>query len=155
MQKEQKPKIRCLLSTCKVKFIPKNTKTKFCCASHRVMQWRIDKNKFDKQLPMCYLCAMNVQDKRSYAKESTKSKPTGVRFDLEKVDFIKAKEKLNTYQKVVDFLLNKYWWEHKIAKPTHKEVPMVYDVPKTDRITHDEYNPWQEAKPKIDQYAAY
>ena len=98
---------------------------------------------------------MNVQDKRSYAKESTKSKPTGVRFDLEKVDFIKAKEKLNTYQKVVDFLLNKYWWEHKIAKPTHKEVPMVYDVPKRDRITHDEYNPWQEAKPKIDQYAAY
>lgn len=60
---------------------------------------------------------------RSYAKESTKSKPTGVRFDIEKSDFVKGREKLNTFQKVVDFLLNKYWWDHKIAKPSHKEVP--------------------------------
>jgi len=45
MKKEEKPKVKCLLSTCNVKFIPKNTKTKFCCASHRVTQWRIDKTK--------------------------------------------------------------------------------------------------------------
>jgi hypothetical protein len=104
---------------------------------------------------MCYLCAMNVQHKRSYAKESTKSKPTGVRFDLEKVEFVKTKEKLNTYQKVVDFLLNKYWWEHKVAKPTHKEVPMFYDSPKIDKGIYNETSIWQEPKPKIDQYAAY
>jgi len=68
---------------------------------------------------------MEEKKRRSYAKESTKSKPSGVRFDLEKVEFVKTKEELNTYQKVVDFLLNKYWWEFKIAKPTHKEVPPI------------------------------
>lgn len=66
---------------------------------------------------------MNVQNKRSYAKESTKSKPTGIRFDIEKSDLVKSREKLNTFQKVVDFLLNKYWWECKIAAPSHKGLP--------------------------------
>ena len=76
---------------------------------------------------MCYFCEIYVKRKcnimRSYAKESTKSNPSGIRFDLEKVQFVKDKEKLNTYQKVVDFLLNKYWWEFKVAKPTYKESP--------------------------------
>ena len=52
-----------------------------------------------------------------------KSKPTGVRFDLEKIEFIKNREKLKSNQQVVDFLMNKYWWEVKVAVPTYKEVP--------------------------------
>lgn len=90
-------------------------------------------------LRLCYICAMNVQKDRSYAKESTKSKPTGIRFDLEKVEFVKIREKLNTYQKVVDFLLNKFWWEHKIPIVTAKEAPplhlkseSVVEVPKQE-----------------------
>jgi len=76
-------------------------------------------------LRMCYVCAMDVQNNRSYAKESNKSKPSGVRFDLEQLDFIQKREpKLNTKQKVVDFLLNKYWWEQKVdTKPNHKGLP--------------------------------
>ena len=86
---------------------------------------------------MCYVCAMEDKQERSYAKESTKSKPTGVRFDLEKSEFVKKREKLNTFQKVVDFLLNKYWWENRMPVPTHKEAPplalkqeMVQEQPK-------------------------
>jgi len=67
---------------------------------------------------------MNVQNDRSYAKESTKTKPSGVRFDKEQLEFIQKKEpKLTTKQKVVDFLLNKFWWEFKVAKPSHKGLP--------------------------------
>lgn len=62
---------------------------------------------------MCYFCATMAQ----------KSKPTGIRFDLEKVNLIKEKEKLTTNQQVVDFLMNRYWWEHKLAIPTYKGVP--------------------------------
>lgn len=73
---------------------------------------------------MCYICAMNVQNDRSYAKESTKTSPSGVRFDKEQLEFIQKKElKLTTKQKVVDFLLNKYWWENKVAVPNHKGLP--------------------------------
>ena len=52
-----------------------------------------------------------------------KTKPIGVRFDTEKLDFIKVREKLSSNQQVVDLLMNKYWWEHKIPVPTHKEAP--------------------------------
>lgn len=67
---------------------------------------------------------MNVQNNRSYAKESTKSNPTGIRFDKEQLEFIQKKEpKLTTKQKVVDWLLNKFWWEYKVAVPSHKGLP--------------------------------
>jgi hypothetical protein len=98
---------------------------------------------------MCYICAMEDKKQRSYAKESNKSKPSGVRFDLEKVEFLKKKENLNTFQKVVDFLLNKYWWEYKVAIPTHKGLPPskdFYDAEKIDKIKHDEFEQWQEVE---------
>jgi hypothetical protein len=92
---------------------------------------------------------------RSYAKESTKSKPSGIRFDLEQLEFIQKREsKLNTKQKVVDFLLNKYWWEQKIdAKPNHKGLPPEYDAPKIENPIHDESPMFSQ--PKINQYDAY
>jgi hypothetical protein len=33
-------KIKCLYSKCEIEFVPKNTKTRFCCAVHRVMWHR-------------------------------------------------------------------------------------------------------------------
>lgn len=51
----------------------------------------------------------------NYQKNKTKSGPTGIRFDLEKVDYIKKRENLTTNQQVVNFLTEKYWWELKIA----------------------------------------
>lgn len=55
-----------------------------------------------------------------------KTKPIGVRFDPEKLDFIKSQEKVKTNQQVVDFLVNKYWWENKVPTPTHKESPPLH-----------------------------
>ncbi len=73
---------------------------------------------------MCYVCAMDVQNNRSYAKESTKTTPSGIRFDKEQLEFVQKKEpKLTTKQKVVDFLLNKFWWDNKVAIPSHKGLP--------------------------------
>lgn len=77
---------------------------------------------------------MNVQNDRSYAKESTKTNPSGVRFDKEQLEFIQKKEpKLTTKQKVVDFLLNKFWWENKVSVPNHKGLPPEESVaPQTE-----------------------
>jgi hypothetical protein len=73
---------------------------------------------------------MNVPKDRSYAKESTKTNPSGIRFDKEQLEFIQKREsKLNTKQKVVDFLLNKYWWEFKVKlEPNHKGLPPVSEI---------------------------
>lgn len=105
---------------------------------------------------MCYICAMNVQNDRSYAKESTKTSPSGVRFDKEQLEFIQNKEpKLTTKQKVVDFLLNKFWWENKVSKPSHKGLPPdeivtvlhdAFDGKKTDRVKYDEAGMFSEQK---------
>lgn len=57
---------------------------------------------------------------------ANKSNPTGIRFDLDKIEFIKQREKLTTNQQVVDFLMNKYWWGNRMPIPTHKEVPPIY-----------------------------
>ena len=47
--------------------------------------------------------------------EKIKKNPTSVRFDKEKMDFIKEKENLSTVQKVFTFLLDKYWWERQVG----------------------------------------
>ncbi len=59
----------------------------------------------------------------SYQKESEKTRPTGIRFDIDKLTFIQKRENVPTKQKVVDFLLNKYWWENKVSHVTAKETP--------------------------------
>lgn len=91
--------------------------------------------------------------KRSYAKASYKTKPYTVRFDIEKFNFFMSREKLETAQQLVDHFLNGYWWQWKVAKPTHKDVPPVYDAPKIENPVHDEPKQW--AEPKIGQYEAY
>jgi hypothetical protein len=41
--------------------------------------------------------------------------PIGIRFNDEKLEFVKTNENLSSPQKVVNYLLDKYWWEHKIS----------------------------------------
>ena len=45
--------------------------------------------------------------------KGSKTNPTGVRFDIAKLNFIKEVEKLETPQQVVTFLMEKYWLENK------------------------------------------
>jgi hypothetical protein len=44
-----------------------------------------------------------------------KTKPTGVRFDPEKLKLIMRREKLETPQAVVTFLIDAYWWQNKLT----------------------------------------
>ena len=44
-----------------------------------------------------------------------KTKNISIRFDEDKVAFAMAEEKIESHQKLVDFLLEKYWWEKKIG----------------------------------------
>lgn len=44
-----------------------------------------------------------------------KSKNISIRFDEEKTAFALLEEKIEKHQKLVDFLLDKYWWEKKIG----------------------------------------
>lgn len=87
---------------------------------------------------------MEEKKQRSYAKESTKTTPTGIRFDIDKLAFVQKRENVPTKQKVVDFLLNKYWWENKIPTVTAKEAPPL--SLKTERVVDE---PIELPKPKI------
>lgn len=39
---------------------------------------------------------------------------TSIRFNPEKLNLIKARENLETAQKVVDYLVDAYWWQNKL-----------------------------------------
>ena len=52
--------------------------------------------------------------------------PVSIRFDADKLEFIMSREKLTSKQQVIDLLVNKYWWEHKLPIPTPKESPPLY-----------------------------
>lgn len=81
--------------------------------------------------------------------KANKSNPFSIRVDLEKFGFVKYREKLESGQQVVDFLLNKYWWEHKMPHVTPKEappidmkvsaqpIPAVFDAPKVTPINDE------------------
>lgn len=52
----------------------------------------------------CYICSYMTK---------LKSQPIGIRFDLQKLEFIKGAENLPTPQQVVNFLMEEYWWKSK------------------------------------------
>src|SRR6185295_11929064 len=52
-----------------------------------------------------------------------RSPQTSIRFDKEKLDLIKARESLPTVQKVVDYLVDAYWWQHKLNPVTKTGQP--------------------------------
>lgn len=62
-----------------------------------------------------------------------KSIQTSIRFDPDKLELVKKKEKLKSSQKVVDFLIDAYYWKHKFHITTLAEkVPYVAPaIPKT------------------------
>ncbi len=70
--------------------------------------------------------------------------PSSVRFDSEKMDFIKNKEGLNSVQKVFTFLLDRYWWEHKIT--VIQQIP-INEVP--TNVTYDSRYTFKPPKQKI------
>ncbi len=74
--------------------------------------------------------------------KANKSNPFSIRVDLEKFDFVKKREKLDTGQQTVDFLLNKYWWENKLPHITAKEAP-----PLELKTMQDLTKPTNEIKP--------
>lgn len=96
---------------------------------------------FGGVLQVCYICVTMVK--------ANKSKPFSIRVDLEKFGFVKNREKLESGQQVVDYLLNKYWWENKMPHVTPKEAPplelkipvqatpVAFDAPPL-KITYDE-----------------
>lgn len=47
-----------------------------------------------------------------------------VRFDPKKLELIKTREGLTTFQKVVDYLVDSYWWQHKL-NPSTKNGPVT------------------------------
>lgn len=51
-----------------------------------------------------------------------RSPQTSIRFDKAKLDLIKAREGLPTVQRVVDYLVDAYWWQHKL-NPASKNGP--------------------------------
>lgn len=73
-----------------------------------------------------------------------KSNPVSVRFDLEKVEFVKTAENLKTSQNVVDFLLDKYWWERK-SLVVAAEAPKFEPIKKTGVTKEKEEKPKKEA----------
>lgn len=44
-----------------------------------------------------------------------RTKPVSVRFDPEKLELVKRKEKLPSPQKVVDYLMDTYYWQNKLV----------------------------------------
>lgn len=58
-----------------------------------------------------------------------KSAPVSIRFDIEKVDFLKEREGDKKYQQVVDFLLEKYWWENKMGVKSAHVIPSMNEHP--------------------------
>lgn len=56
--------------------------------------------------------------------EAKKSKVYSVRFDNEKLSFLQSMVKeLVSGQQIVDYLLNKYWWDNKVPFVSAKEAP--------------------------------
>jgi len=45
------------------------------------------------------------------AKGSNKTKNVSIRFDIEKIEFLMTKRNCNSFQKCVDYLLDKFFWE--------------------------------------------
>lgn len=63
------------------------------------------------------LCSLETSPRllSNYQKESNKTKvPVGVRFNIKHFEYLKKQENINSTQKVVDFLLAKYYFENNI-----------------------------------------
>lgn len=76
-----------------------------------------------------------------------KTKQASVRFDPEKLELVKRREKLQTPQKVVDFLMDAYYWQNKlIVAPQLQSIgqTLPYVVPVIPKSPFEAYE--QEIK---------
>ena len=53
---------------------------------------------------------------------------TSIRFDPAKLELIKTRENLPTVQKVVDYLVDAYWWQHKLNPATKNGPRTEYEA---------------------------
>lgn len=79
-----------------------------------------------------------------------KTSPSGIRFDLDQLEYIKKREKLHTPQQVVNFLLKAYWDVWHVPKNPFNIEQTTQILPTTDgnKSAPATYVP-------VDQFAAY
>lgn len=80
-----------------------------------------------------------------------KTATSGVRYKINDLEFIKKKERLNTLQEVVYFLMSEYLKLYKVEKVSIFSAPKdVYDGPRLpNNFTHDEPPMFSTHKPKL------
>lgn len=71
-----------------------------------------------------------------------KTKQASVRFDPEKLELVKRREKLQTPQKVVDFLMDAYYWQNKLVIAPQLQAlgqNLSYVTPQVPKTPFEEY----------------
>ena len=76
--------------------------------------------------------------------EPKKTKPLSIRLNIAQLDFIKGREKIETVQGVVDFLIHDYYWKFKStslpqAEPTppkKTETPATNSPDPKDKVAY-------------------
>lgn len=96
-------------------------------------------------LQRCYTKIMATKRK------TTRTSPTGIRFDIEKLSFISERENLETKQQVVDFLMENYWWDKKsedkaLSAPIKHIPPSKREV--VEQVVKDFTKPTNQIKPQ-------
>lgn len=79
---------------------------------------------------------------------------TSIRFDPEKLEMVKKREKLATTQKVVDFLMDAYWWRHKLVSLPENDAlapKLIYVTPSKPKTQQEQYE--DEIRGADDAYA--
>lgn len=71
-----------------------------------------------------------------------KTKQASIRFDPEKLELVQRREKLRTSQKVVDFLMDSYYWQNKLFIAPQLNAlgqTLPYVVPQVPRTAFEAY----------------
>lgn len=70
-----------------------------------------------------------------------RSLPSSIRFDPEKLELVKRKERLTTPQKVVDFLMDAYYWQNKLvaAQAMNAAQNLPYVTPADERSPYEAF----------------
>lgn len=66
----------------------------------------------------------------------TKTDNVSIRFDLKQLDFIKEREGIDSPQRVVNFLMNKYWFENRIHQGEKTATGFVNNSPLIAKELH-------------------
>jgi hypothetical protein len=72
-----------------------------------------------------------------------RSKQTSIRFDPEKLELIKKREKIGTEQRVVDFLMDAYYWRYKLISLPQNDAlgqKLAYVTPAKPKTPFEQYS---------------